>query len=76
MPSQERRREERPTFQEGSVNVRRIAALLRELAEALEQQDEQPKPKRRPLASVPAPTARPEVVAKVRRNLRRAGIVA
>lgn len=55
---------------------RQLAALHAELADALEQPDEQPKPKRRPLATVQTPPARPEVVAKVQRGLRRAGIVA
>lgn len=57
-----------------AMNTRRVAALLRELAAALEQADEQPKAKRRPLAIVAAPPVRPEMVAKVRRSLRRQGI--
>jgi hypothetical protein len=60
------------------MNVRRVAALLRELADAIEQDDPATKPKqrKRPLVSVAAPKARPEVVEKVRRALRRKGIVA
>lgn len=63
------------------MNAKRVAALHRELAslhaelaEAYDQPEDAPKPKRRPLAAVPAPSARPEVVDKVRRNLRRQGI--
>ena len=58
----------------GAVNVRRVAALLRELAEALEQ--EQPtKPRRRqPVEPTNAP--KPDAVAKVRRALRRQGVAA
>lgn len=63
------------------MNTRRVAALLRELAslhaelaEAYAQPEEPAKPKRRPLAAVPAPSARHEVVDKVRRNLRRQGL--
>jgi hypothetical protein len=56
------------------MNVRRVANLLRELAEALEEPDQQSKPKRRPLAVVQTPPARAEVLDKVRRGLRRAGI--
>jgi hypothetical protein len=62
------------------MNVRRVAALLRELAEALEQDDPARKPQRprkRPLVEPkgPVPEVRPEVVDKVRRALRRKGIV-
>ncbi len=61
------------------MNVRRIAALLRELAEALEQDDpsSRPRPRKRPLVEPkgPVPEVRPEVVDKVRRALRRKGIV-
>ena len=56
------------------MNVRRVAALLRELADELEK-PEPAKPRRRPLALVQGPAAKPEVLAKVQRGLRRAGIV-
>lgn len=56
------------------VNIRRVAALLRELAEALEQ-EQQAKPRRRTRVE-PTHPANPEAVAKVRRALRRQGVAA
>jgi hypothetical protein len=56
------------------VNIRRVAALLRELAEALEQ--EQPAKARRRSSVEPTNPPRPDAVAKVRRALRRQGVAA
>lgn len=54
------------------MNLLRVAALLRELADVLEQ-PEHVKPKRRPVGPAPAP-ASPEAIVKVQRKLRRMGI--
>lgn len=56
---------------------RQLAALHAELADAYEQDDPATKPKarKRPMPTAPTPEARPEVVEKVRRALRRKGIV-
>ena len=56
------------------VNIRRVAALLRELAEALEQ-EQQAKPRRRARVE-PTHPPNPDAVAKVRRALRRQGVAA
>ena len=56
------------------MNVRRVAALLRELADALEH-EEPAKPRRRPLVEpVNPPVVSAETADRVRRNLRKAGI--
>jgi hypothetical protein len=55
------------------VNIRRVAALLRELADVLEQPDPQARPKRRPIGPAPVPVS-PEAIIKVQRKLRRLGI--
>lgn len=56
------------------MNIRRVAALLRELAEALEQA--QPTKTRRRAPVEPTNPPRPDAVAKVRRALRRQGVAA
>lgn len=56
------------------MNARRIAALFRELADAFDEPAPivaEVKPRRRPLAAVPAPPVSPEVLAKVQRAVRR-----
>lgn len=57
------------------MNVRRIAALLRELADAIEQPEAAKKPRRKTVA---APTAEvsPEAEARARRALRKQGVAA
>lgn len=61
------------------MNVRRVAALLRELADAIEQDDPAAKKptRKRPTAKAEpeGPPPSPEAVARVRRALRRKGIV-
>lgn len=58
------------------MNVRRVAALLRELAEALEQ-EEPVKPRKRPLVEPKnPPPVSPETMERVQRKLRKAGVAA
>ena len=56
------------------MNVRRVATLLRELAEALEQ--EQPTKARRRAPVEPTHPPKPDAVARVRRAPRRQGVAA
>jgi hypothetical protein len=59
------------------MNARRVAALLRELADAIEQPVEQPKPKRRPRAAgAPELSVVPSdaMTLRVGRTLRRLGV--
>lgn len=59
------------------MNVRRIAALLRELADAIEQPVEEPKPRRRPRAvGAPELSIVPSdaMTLRVGRKLRRLGV--
>ena len=57
------------------MNTRRVAALLRELAEALEQPEEPKRPRRRPIASGPTePAARPAMVERIDRAMRNRGM--
>jgi hypothetical protein len=61
------------------MNARRVAALLRELADALEQDDPAVKPRtrRRPLVEpTDAPAVSPETMDRVRRRLRKSGVAA
>jgi hypothetical protein len=60
------------------VNVRRIAALLRELADAIEQDDEQPRLRRTKAVRLDPDAPKPSAAMtdRVRRNLRRQGVVA
>jgi hypothetical protein len=55
------------------VNERRVAALLRELAEALEAPDEKKRPRRLHVAP-PDKAPSPEARALVQRTLRRKGL--
>jgi hypothetical protein len=57
------------------MNTRRVANLLRELADALNEPAQLPKPKRR-LVAVRAPAQLPdaETLAKVQRAVRRLGV--
>jgi hypothetical protein len=59
----------------GVVNVRRVAALLRELADAIEQDAEPKRARRRPLVKGPAETtARPAVIERIGRAMRNLGM--
>lgn len=55
------------------MNTRRVAALLRELADAIDEPAPvvAPKPKRRPVAMVLPPPPSPEMLSKVQRAVRR-----
>jgi hypothetical protein len=55
------------------MNVRRIAALLRELADAIEQPEEAKRPRRRPLVPVKATPVSAELEQRVLRGMRRIG---
>lgn len=60
------------------MNTRHVAALLRELAEALEQPEEPKRPRRRPLANGPTElansVARPAMVERIGRVMRNRGM--
>lgn len=57
------------------MNIPRVAAALRELADALEE-PARVRPRRKPRAPEPETQPRPELVAQVRRTVRRKGIAA
>lgn len=58
------------------MNVRRVAALLRELADAIEQDDPATKqrPRKRPVVASKGPPPSPEAVERMDRILRSKGL--
>lgn len=56
------------------MNVHRVAALLRELADAIEQPDEEKRPRRRPLVKAEGPEPSPKMQDRVLRSLRNAAM--
>lgn len=57
------------------MNVKRVASLLRELADAIEQ-EAPARPRRRMLAPQPERPPSQDMIAKVRRTLRKQGVAA
>lgn len=57
------------------MNTRRVANLLRELADAIEQPEEPRRPRRRPLVKgLAEPSARPAMVERIGRAMRNRGM--
>jgi hypothetical protein len=57
------------------VNARRVAALLRELADAIEQPAAAKRARRRPLVKgAPEPAARPAMIERIGRVMRNKGM--
>lgn len=56
------------------MNTARVASLLRQLAEAIDEEPPKPRPRRRTIGPTPEQPPSPDMIAKVRRTLRKQGV--